>query len=278
MHDVTRRTPVQFFALVYLLTIPFLVLGALTGVQLLPGLPLAALAAIGPVTAALILLFKQGGGGAAAGLLARAFDFARAPARLWFVPIALIPIAVAVVCFLCLRWQGVAVPLPVVSTETALSLSALFFVAALCEELGWSGYALDPLQARFGALGAGLVLGVLWALWHYIPLLQAGRGVDYIAWWSLGTVSRRVVMVWLYNNSGRSVFGMAVFHAVSNLAWQLFPVEGSFYDPKLLGLTMAALAAFAVIAWGPATLAGRSTPLPAGDGLSSKKLSRTIGT
>jgi membrane protease YdiL (CAAX protease family) len=44
------------------------------------------------------------------------------------------------------------------------------------EELAWRSYALPRLQARFGAVGAGLILGILWAAWHlpnqFIPGLE----------------------------------------------------------------------------------------------------------
>ena len=52
----------------------------------------------------------------------------------------------------------------------------------------------------------------------------------------------RVIMVWLFNRAGGSVFGVAVFHAVSNLCWQLFPVHGSWFDPRLNGLLMGVVA------------------------------------
>ncbi len=58
--------------------------------------------------------------------------------------------------------------------------------------------------------------------------MQAHRSVVWIAWWCLGTVALRVVMVWLYNSTGKSVFAAALFHAVSNVCWQLYPIQGSF--------------------------------------------------
>jgi len=43
-------------------------------------------------------------------------------------------------------------------------------------------------------------------------------------------------MVWMYTYSGESVFAVAVFHPMINLSWQLFPVNGSYYDPRVFGL------------------------------------------
>ncbi len=41
---------------------------------------------------------------------------------------------------------------------------------------------------------------------------NAEQGVhrDPEPWWSLGTVAARIIMVWLYNNTGKSVFGVAL--------------------------------------------------------------------
>ncbi len=60
-----------------------------------------------------------------------------------------------------------------------------------------------------------------------MPLLQAQRSTSWIAWWSLGTVSSRVLIVWVCNNAGKSVFAASLFHAVENLSWLWFPAMGS---------------------------------------------------
>jgi len=111
-----------------------------------------------------------------------------------------------------------------------------FFIAALGEELGWTGYATEPLLRRWGTLTASLRLGVVWAAIHFIPLLQAHRSVAWIAWWCLGTIAFRMIMTWLYVHAGKSVFAATLFHAMINLCWQLFPNNGSFYDPQVFGL------------------------------------------
>jgi uncharacterized protein len=64
-------------------------------------------------------------------------------------------------------------------------------------------------------------------------------------------VAQRVIMVWLYNHTGGSVCAAAIFHAMINLAWQLFPVNGSFYAPRVIAPIAAAAAAVIIIAWRP---------------------------
>ena len=84
-----------------------------------------------------------------------------------------------------------------------------FFVGALGEELGLSGYAIDPLQERWNILMASLFLGVVGVLWHLVPLLLLHRSPTWIAWWRLYAVAARILMVWLYNDIGKSMFGPA---------------------------------------------------------------------
>lgn len=124
-----------------------------------------------------------------------------------------------------------------------LVLFGLFFIAATAEELGWSGYATRPLVKAHGVIGAGLVIGAVAAVWHLIPLLQVDRGWDWIAWWALGTVARRVCIVWMYMRGGQSVFSTSLFHAMSNLSWMLFPVMGSHYDPMVTACVMVGVTA-----------------------------------
>ena len=78
----------------------------------------------------------------------------------------------------------------------------------------------------------------------------------WIAWQCLNVVAQRVLQVWLYNNTGKSVFAAVLFHAMVNLSWQLFPNNGSHYDPRFTGLISAFLAVAVAVVWGPRTLTG----------------------
>ena len=253
------RSPAAFFALVFLLTTPFVVIEAVRGGELMPGIPLTGLAFVCPVVAAVLLTHRESGRAGVVALLKRSYDARRIRNRIWLLPVLLLYPAVLVLSFFVLRLRGVEVPAPDIAVGPALALAAVFLVTALAEELGWSGYLLDPLQQRWGALVAGLVVGAGWAVWHWVALLQVGRSLDWIGWWTVATVAMRVIMVWLYANTGRSVLATALFHLTGNLGWQLFPVAGSHFDPPSTAMLLVVIAIAVTLGWGPRTLARSSS-------------------
>lgn len=254
---VRSRSPLLFVLLVFALSIPFWLVGARFRIELLPGLPLGAIMVVCPLAAAAILVARERGSAGVIAHLQRSFDYRRIAARIWYLPILLLCPAVAVLSYAVMRLLGMPLPVPQLSWTTAVALFVLFFVGAVGEELGWSGYLIDPLQERLGALWASIGLGLVWAVWHSVPLLQVGRAPDWIAWWCLGTVSLRVLHTWLYNNTGKSVFGQILFHAMNNVSWQMFPNSGSHYDPRINGLIVSAIAVLVTLTWGARTLTGR---------------------
>ena len=252
-----ERSPLWFVVLVFALSVPLWLLGWNYRVEILPGLPLGAIMVVAPMAAALILIARQSGRGAAAAHLAKSFDARRIAPKYWYLPIILLQPAIAVASYGLMRALQLPLPSPQLSLTAAILLFALFLVPALCEESGWSGYLIDPLQERFGALRASLILGTIWAVWHWLPLLQVGRAWDWIGWWTLGTVATRVLHTWLYNNTSKSVFGAALFHAMTNVSWQLFPNHGSHYDPRITATVGAVIAVCVVARWGPRTLTSK---------------------
>ena len=249
------RSPLTFVALVFGLSFPFWLIGAATDLQLMPGLSASALMAFCPMAAALILVHRENKAEGVTELLTRSFDFRRIKAKHWYVPVLLLMPAVNVVVYGLMRWMDMPLPAPQVSVLPLLLMSIAFFVGALGEELGWSGYALDPLQHRWSALAAGIALGGVAVVWHIVPLMLLHRSPTWIAWWCVYAVASRILIVWLYNNTGMSVFAVALFHATLNLTYMLFPVYGDHFDMRLGSLVMALVAAMVIVVWGPRTLA-----------------------
>ncbi len=132
-----------FFALVFLLSLPFYLAGALFGrlpPQIPVALPVSALMAFVPVTATLLLSARSGGLSAVRALLGRVFDGARGGLRWHAMALLLMPALMAVE-YVLLRSTGVVLPPPPIAWMAAPILFAMFFVAAAGETLGWQGYA-----------------------------------------------------------------------------------------------------------------------------------------
>jgi membrane protease YdiL (CAAX protease family) len=248
------RSPLKFFLLLFALSAPFWLIGGLTDLKLMPGLSVSALMAVCPMVAALILVHRESGKAGVKELLRRSFDFKRIKAKRWYAPILFLMAVVNVAVYGLMRWMDMPLPAAQILVPAALLMFLAFFVGALGEELGWSAYITDPLQDRWNALQTGVILGVVAVLWHIVPLLLIHRSPTWIAWWCLYAMAARILIVWLYNNTGKSVFAVALFHATLNLSWMLFPVYGSHFDMPLGGLVMAFTATIVTVVWGPAAL------------------------
>ena len=175
-----RPSPIAFVLLTFALAVPFWVLGAMSGYQLMPGLPVAALMFVCPGLAALVLVRREHGSAGVKALLGRAFDSKGGTAKIWYAPLVLLNPVIFALSYVVLRMLGVPVPDPQIQILPALTLCAMFFATALGEELGWSGYALDPLQSRWGALGASLLLGVAWAAASNLGTCQSAQSRGHI--------------------------------------------------------------------------------------------------
>jgi uncharacterized protein len=251
-----RATPTQFFLLVLLLSVPFYLLGAVGGqLPILTAQPASALMAFMPMIAALILVYRVRGREGAANLLKRALDFDRVSSMGWvLVAASLLPV-VAVLQYGVLQLIGTALPAPQFALAATPLFLVMYFVGAIGEEIGWQGYAFPALRTRYSAFIAAVLLGAFWALWHVIPFIQIGRTADWVFWHCLCIVVLRVIIVWLFVNTGQSVFIAVLFHTMINLPWSLIENYGSFYDPFITFLLLLLVAGAIVALWGPTTLA-----------------------
>jgi hypothetical protein len=81
-----------------------------------------------------------------------------------------------------------------------------------------------------------------------------------IAWGTLGTVAMRILIIWLYNNTGGSVFAAIFFHTMANTGRTSFPhdqMHNPLVDYPIVHYSTIAIAAVIVtFLWGSKTLAG----------------------
>jgi membrane protease YdiL (CAAX protease family) len=136
-----------------------------------------------PLIAALILVYREeGGGGGVKRLLSRVFDLRRIRKGIWYVPIIFLMPLIYLLTYGVVRLMGLPLPdEPYFPFLLVPLLFALFFILAIGEQVGWTGYATDPLQDRWSALTTGIILGLVTAIWHLVPLIQMGRAPIWMA-------------------------------------------------------------------------------------------------
>ncbi len=102
----------------------------------------------------------------------------------------------------------------------------LFEVLTNGEEMGWRGYVLPRLQAKYSALVSSLIVGVIWSVWHLPKFMGTGMsGERSFVWFTLAHLALAVLYTWLYNNSRGSLLLVVLFHATGNTAGMFLPVS-----------------------------------------------------
>jgi membrane protease YdiL (CAAX protease family) len=253
-----RDFPLDYFVLVFVLSTPFWLISSLLGNKLpIPiNLPISVFIFVVPVIAASILAYRRTGLRGVKGLIRRALDYRKIKKKIWYLPtLFLIPV-IYWLSYVIMRWTGSPLPDPIhVPVLMAPVFFILFFIGATCEELGWTGYALDPMQSRWGALRASIILGVIWQIWHIIGNVQQQHAASWILWHGLYSVALRILIVWTYNNTGKSAFAAILVHTMDNVSVFLFPNYGSHNNPFVTGVITWVTAGVVTILWGPKTLA-----------------------
>ena len=102
----------------------------------------------------------------------------------------------------------------------------LFEIFTNGEEMGWRGYVLPRLQAKYNALVSSLILGVIWSFWHLPKFFGTGssEGRSFF-WFTVFTVSVAVLYTWLYNNTRGSLLLVTLFHASGNTVGAFLPAK-----------------------------------------------------
>lgn len=225
----TNQPLLPYFAVTLLLALPSYVLIALTsrGVILSPEMAFAfvPLATFAPLLSALIFTFRKGGWALTKSLLWRTFDFKRTSNKLWLVAALIIPpiiVGVSWATALVLDLELLPAQLPLIAAPL---MFCIFFVTATSEQLGWMGYAYEPMESKWGTLKAALVLGLVVGAFH-IPLYYFLIDDPMIlAVQLLFPISLRLLVVWIYNNAGKSIFAATILHTVYNTCYSLFDVN-----------------------------------------------------
>lgn len=173
--------------------------------------PLFYLAVYAPAIAAFIIVARCGGAGGVGRFLSRVGLWRCSPG--WYVFIA---VGLPAVFYLGALIKGhSSAPAAALDSWHALVVAlALMLVKGPVEEFGWRGLALPLLQRRFAPIWAGLIVGIVWGVWH-LPafcLSSTPQSAWPFAPFFLGSVALSVIVTPMFNRSRGSILLPALFH------------------------------------------------------------------
>jgi len=136
-----------------------------------------------------------------------------------------------------------------------LSFVMAFIFNGVFEEFGWRGYVLPRFQAKWNALSSSIILGVIWAAWHFGQWLVPGSNLYQrnIWLWTFGTILLSIVITWIFNNTKGSVLAVSLFHGMINTGTFWFHMDWRFYVIELLVVILI------VIIFGPKNMVRQKT-------------------
>ncbi len=279
-----KASVVGYFVLAFAFTWFFWGLGVLGERGVLPAVPgLTVIGTFGPLVAAVVLTAWEDGRGGLRSLLGRVLRWRVAP--VWYGVAVLGPLALTLAAVSLHVTLGGRTPSP---AALAGALPSVLFVAvymllfvALGEEVGWRGYALPALQARYGALASSAILGAMWAVWHLPQFFNPTTLYSDLpfALFLAYLVPFAVLITWVFNSTGGSVFMVMLVHAITNactMVWKALPeysggsaamsaaeaAAANVHVNLMVTVSMWAAAAAVVLVYGATNLSRKPRQVP----------------
>jgi membrane protease YdiL (CAAX protease family) len=157
----------------------------------------------------------------------------------WYLIALLLPAFVILLATSINKWTGGAVPdfssapFPFGPAETPFLQKFVILILVftlgfdgLGEEIGWRGFALPKLLEGRSALVSSLILGALWAVWHFPFALTKGTFLSEVPlyWFFINLLALSIMYTWIFNNTNGGLLPVLLFHAAGNTIGNLFPI------------------------------------------------------
>ncbi len=179
----------------------------------------------GPPVAGIVMTVLVSGKKGLRQLLSRLFKISIG-ARWYAIALVTAPIVQASVLFSLSLASPEFLPAIIWKDGTVALLAsgiAVGLLGGLVEELGWTGFAIPFLRLRHSVLATGLVVGILWGVWHLLQMLWVGgtsaEGIpplvfmlQYIILAVVQLTAFRILMVWVYSRT-ESLLLAVLMHA-----------------------------------------------------------------
>jgi uncharacterized protein len=238
----TPRIPLRFFAVTFLwswtIWTPLALAGL--GVFRLDGdlltrlaLPAAMLGAFGPAVGACFAVWTLEGRAALIAFLRR-FRSLRFGWTTWLAMFVVLGGVNVIAWYLPELW-GMERPPMLLPSALVFPIWWLLmvFLGGGQEEVGWRGYILEPLEARFGLWGGNVALALVWTAWHgplwFIP--GTTQATMPLVAFAIGLIGLSFFFSWVMKASGGRPMAGLVVHGTANALIPLFPTIANEADP-----------------------------------------------
>ena len=113
------------------------------------------------------------------------------------------------------------------------------------EELGWRGFALPRLLNGRSALSAGVILGIIWGVWHLPAFLIGGTPQNSMSFplFMIGAVGISVLMTWAFKGTRGSVLAAVLIHWTFNTCSDLTKMPLALISVGLIVIAAALVVA-----------------------------------
>lgn len=138
---------------------------------------------------------------------------------------------------------------------TSISVKKVIIVmwALIAEELGWRGFLQEKLDKRFGHFTTPIILGCIWALWHYHFFLLGTMSAP-LGLFVLGCIADSFGYYWITKKSKGNIIPASVWHFTGNLWFNLFLINPEYNKgsvvPYLIFVVYSAIMAVGITLWG----------------------------
>jgi len=176
--------------------------------------PLFFLATWAPAIAAFFVVLVRGGWTGLMAFLSR-LALWRCPAPWWLFIFVLIPLIFMAGSLI--KGGPILAPLPPQGAGPVLGLMFMLVFLGPIEEFGWRGIAQPLLQRHVVPFWAGVIIGIIWGIWHLPAFYLAG--VVFAEWsflpFFIGNITLAILVTPILNATRGSLLVPMLFH------WQL---------------------------------------------------------
>lgn len=197
----------------------------------------------GPIISGVLLTGLYHGKKGYRDLFSRLFKW-RIPAKWYAIALLIFPLTVFAALFALTLFSPVFMPgifdsgtHPIASafgipgadkTTLVLFVSILGLFNGFVEEVGWTGFVTPLLSLKQNIIKAGITLGIMWGLWHFLSNYlgsDAGAGgVSLLLYLPVILFSFlppfRILMIWVYRHT-ESLLIAVLMHASLDMFWML---------------------------------------------------------